>query len=286
MRKVSKDFSKPPAELITCAQKYESQLIENKTINEKCYKKAGKHLEKLYNKKCAYCEQKYLASSDTWVEHYRPKSKENYYWLAYEWSNLIPTCTKCNRSKNKRFPLINDSDKITEPPIIRGKLDAMRCRADHEYLFNEKPFVLHPEIDNPSYYLDFELDNDKKGVKISGKDIEGRGTKTIEVCDLNREDLKLDRQEKVIDNLIENIDFLFLNIGEGAISIEGFYQLFRILYLKLVEKSKNDSIEHTLLRRSILDPVKFEEIVCPFITNAQQKEIVLKVFKNQHINIV
>jgi uncharacterized protein (TIGR02646 family) len=94
-------------------------------------------LEKLFEQKCAYCEDK-IGSSGSWdVEHYRPKGRvaENsthpgYYWLAYTWSNLFPCCTLCNQRRRDRpsltygggpaagkadqFPLENESDRCMD----------------------------------------------------------------------------------------------------------------------------------------------------------------------------
>ena len=62
-------------------------------------------LEKIFFKKCAYCESLYVVTTPVDIEHFRPKSavkvgrqkKLGYYWLASEWTNLLPSCNKCNR---------------------------------------------------------------------------------------------------------------------------------------------------------------------------------------------
>src|SRR5260370_13883115 len=69
--------------------------------------------------KCCYCERKIRASGYGDVEHFRPKGavrqdehsaeeKPGYYWLVYEWSNLLISCSVCNTScKLAFFPLDN-----------------------------------------------------------------------------------------------------------------------------------------------------------------------------------
>ena len=59
-------------------------------------------LFELYRYKCAYCEGNFQHSEAALeIDHYRPKSKVTgtdhvgYYWLAYEWSNLLPACKTC-----------------------------------------------------------------------------------------------------------------------------------------------------------------------------------------------
>ena len=67
--------------------------------------------------KCAYCESLITNNQPGDVDHYRPKGRvmdannkpvmittalgENphpgYYWLAYQFSNLLPSCIDCNR---------------------------------------------------------------------------------------------------------------------------------------------------------------------------------------------
>ena len=277
MRKVFKDFSKIPSPLFHCSQSKEQDLIETKKVDDNCYKKARAGLEKLYANKCAYCETRYLATSDTWVEHYRPKSI--YYWLAYEWSNLIPTCAKCNRKKNNNFPLINEVNKVKFPPLKEAKLNLELCKADCAPLLNETPFMLHPEMDDPIEFLDFKLDENNTGIELIGKDVKARGQRTIEICDLNRDDLRLDRQEKVIDDLPEDIDFLFSNLENGVLSMSNFFPLFEMVCKKLVSKSKNEFLEHTLLRKTILIPQKFQEVVGPYIKNLHQRTIVIAAFE-------
>jgi hypothetical protein len=109
------------------------------TIDDKIYKglKNNKNaagfgdvqqaLKDLYHNKCAYCES---PEFEPQIEHYRPKKglmKKNsalewkkvtthkgYYWLCYEWSNLVPTCSKCNgfRGKGTKFPLLDERKEL------------------------------------------------------------------------------------------------------------------------------------------------------------------------------
>lgn len=87
--------------------------------------------------RCAYCENPIADFQHGDIEHFRPKAAvtdENsqtiylldeqgqqvldednnpvphsgYYWLVYDWCNLIPSCVTCNQSpgKHTRFPVI------------------------------------------------------------------------------------------------------------------------------------------------------------------------------------
>ena len=68
-----------------------------------------KALEALFGRKCAYCEIS-IARMDWDIEHFRPKGRiaereedhPGYYWLAYTWENLFPSCTWCNQHRKAR----------------------------------------------------------------------------------------------------------------------------------------------------------------------------------------
>ena len=87
-------------------------------------------LEALFHKKCAYCEGWLSAAWD--VEHFRPAkavrglpNHSGYWWLAYKWSNLYPSCVACNQfrvdpdnpdlgaqGKKDKFPLLDESTRV------------------------------------------------------------------------------------------------------------------------------------------------------------------------------
>ncbi len=281
MRRVEKDFNTSPPKLKNCATKNETDLLL-KIINNDCYKKTKTELERLYFKKCAYCETNYDTNSYTEIEHYRPKSKNDYYWLAYEWSNLFPACRKCNNSKSNKFPIMTGGVKINNPALLsNGKFDISKNEANNLPLINEKPYILHPEIDNPVNFFNFEIDKNKNGINIIGSDNEGRGKKTIEICSLNRNNgedsgLTFHRQKNIIDNLIEQFD----NISELLYGNEKdqkyFIKITLKIFKKLKEKSENKKLEHTLLRKYIISSENnFEKIVCPYIEKRMQKYILI-----------
>lgn len=106
-----------------------------------------------YHNKCAYCER--ICKAD--IEHYRPKKKvsneedhDGYYWLCYEWSNLIPSCITCNRDggKHNKFPILGT--RVNEPPKLLNdnELDLDKFKANNHPLIDETPYLLHPEVDD------------------------------------------------------------------------------------------------------------------------------------------
>jgi hypothetical protein len=83
-------------------------------FNQKIWKDLKWHLFDLFHDKCAYCESKPQNVSKGDVEHYRPKGKvkedpyhPGYYWLAYDITNLLPSCPDCNQTLGKmnQFPV-------------------------------------------------------------------------------------------------------------------------------------------------------------------------------------
>lgn len=96
-------------------------------------------LEQLFHKKCAYCEANYSATGYLEVEHYRPKSL--YYWLAADWSNLLPSCKRCNNGKLSKFPLVDPRKRARrkggekrETPLLLDPSDPMRARRPEKHL--------------------------------------------------------------------------------------------------------------------------------------------------------
>lgn len=286
MRKINKDFNNAPKELQNCANKNEQNLLETKKINSDCYKQSKKELEKQFHGKCAYCETKY--TEYTQIEHYRPKSI--YYWLAYEWSNLLPSCTKCNTKKGNKFPLINKSKKVKIPPLQGNKkINRNQCKADSFPLIDENPYLLHAKIDNSKEYFSFEIDKNYKGIEIIGLDEEGKSDlqkeysgkadATIRICDLNRAELKKDRYQKVIREIVKSFELVLkiLIITEAPLS--KYYKVFKSIFENITEKSIDANLEHTLLRTVLLDIQKFDAIIGSSIENNENfKEYIIKAY--------
>jgi len=166
-----------------------------------------KSLEKLFHEKCAYCEGK-PASQGPWdVEHYRPKGrvKENknhhgYYWLAYTWENLLPSCVFCNQHRT-------DQPTFDDPTVgpAAGKLDQFPLRDEtqramdpNDLLSLEEPLLLNPcEDQDCETYFRYDVkgyilvDNSNAATKKK------RAKKTIEICHLNRRRLRTDRSGEI-----------------------------------------------------------------------------------------
>ena len=120
-------------------------------------------MEALTHMKCAYCEVS-LARFDWDVEHYRPKGRvrerrdhPGYYWLAYDWENLLPSCTYCNQNRKER-PTFEDpvpgesGGKHDQFPIADETKRAMSPGDDYSL---EEPLLIDPSIEDPSDHLGY-----------------------------------------------------------------------------------------------------------------------------------
>lgn len=131
--------------------------------------------------KCCYCEK--ISRGE--IEHYRPKgavkqsSKSTirypgYYWLAYDWDNLLVSCTDCNRSKSILFPLEDE---------------AARARSHHDNIQDEKPLFINPAKDDPREHIIFRGEEPVPVTEL--------GRKTIESLKLRRPDLQESRRTRL-----------------------------------------------------------------------------------------
>ncbi|MFV8053150.1 hypothetical protein [Mycobacterium sp. 48b] len=161
-------------------------------------------LRNKFGNKCAYCE-KSLTDIPTAAEHWRPKraitgSRDHpgYFWLAYSWFNLLPSCDMCNSyaGKKNQFPITGE--RVFRVTLGPGEREQLKSPADAiesasqpgEYYLGpldlddrEGPLLLHPYIDQDSAaHLDFT----PKG-RVEPKTTKGR--QSMIVFDLHREQL-------------------------------------------------------------------------------------------------
>lgn len=176
-------------------------------------------LRVLYHNKCAYCES---ISFKADVEHYRPKKRvtrpngnsTGYYWLCYEWSNLLPACFECNSRSGKwnKFP-ISGTRQTTPPLYASGKLNFNKCHAGKSPLTNERAHLFHPEIDRPEPYIKLGWDGKLDGMGRQSS----RFKSTIKICDLNRANLSYPRK-KIIDHYANEFERIFMMFRQNLIN--------------------------------------------------------------------
>jgi hypothetical protein len=158
-------------------------------------------LKKRFDNKCAYCESRVTTTGFGDAEHYRPKRgvtdkrgeailcggqpHGGYYWLAYDWRNLLPACSQCNSGEGK----------MNQFPIAAGKVHVTthkNCRWPKALDALEEPLLLHPYFHDPKKFLRFGEDGT---VAPAPGDSSGIGDASIRTYNLHRGDLDIPRKE-------------------------------------------------------------------------------------------
>lgn len=167
--------------------------------------------------RCCYCERLRDTMRESDIEHFRPKSsvdeknpkKPGYWWLAYEWNNLLFACRACNQEYKKiQFP-------------IRG----IRAAGPDDDLSTEDALIIDPCSEDPETFIDYDFTSSVVVTPNGKAPDREKGNKTIEVCKLDREDLGLQRRavvksslkpihERMIDALKAGSELAIARIGK------------------------------------------------------------------------
>ncbi len=141
-------------------------------------------LMKMCQGKCAFCESRIDTIGIAEIEHFRPTSgargmgkeyaAQHYWWLAYDWGNLLMVCQICLKHKRDFFPLENETNRAAIGAI----------GAD---LKNENPLLIDPCSEDPAVHISFSITG-----MLQGKT--KKGQTTIDILGLNRRDLVNGRQ--------------------------------------------------------------------------------------------
>lgn len=146
---------------------------------------------------CAYCEADYDVTAPVDAEHFRPKGgveiggvlvQPGYWWLGASWTNLLPSCARCNRQEH--FTIYDGSTVL----LGKGNLfpiedEATRASAPGGEAA-EVPLLVDPSLEEPSTYISYELrDGAWLAVPTSQDPVSlawRRGRVSIDVYGLNR----------------------------------------------------------------------------------------------------
>jgi len=263
MRKIEKNYTTISLNLSKTkdAIKEVSELNKKYTFEGYNTKEVKTELTKIYNKKCAFCETDPTIGSYLEVEHYRPKGKifednihKGYYWLAYEWSNLLFACRKCNGAKANHFPILGTRQMYH--PTTNNEINYTDFNLNAKILIDEKPLILNPEEADFKPEEHFKINSKGKLISISE-----RGKKTIEICQLNREELLLKRR------LI--IDELLYDIAYGIENEKSNLNIYLKFLLNKVQRNINENNEYTFLYKTILYNFK-ELFISRFLNNVKE----------------
>ncbi|SHN36152.1 hypothetical protein [Mucilaginibacter sp. OK098] len=167
--------------LYTSAPGVKNRSLKSLSIDSNIYGDATvkDQLKADQHQKCCFCESIFTITSYGDVEHFRPKTAykkagtkgyvyPGYYWLSYDWANLLFSCEICNRTyKKNEFPL---GDELTR-----------KLFHDHpNVLSNEDRLLIDPTIEDPATFITF---NQEVPVPVGGS---AKGAKTIEILELDR----------------------------------------------------------------------------------------------------
>lgn len=139
--------------------------------------------------KCAFCERNKGGDFGS-VEHYRPKAgynihrndpaiKPGYYWLTYDWANMLFACDECNtKYKKNLFPLLDETKRdIANRDISK-----------------EEPGIINPYNEDPADSLVFAQHVIKPRI-VDGVPSK-KGELTIESLGLNDNAALFDARQK------------------------------------------------------------------------------------------
>lgn len=160
---------------------YASNAVKNQLKQDQYYK-------------CAYCECFFNGDYGA-VEHFRPKSRYQnaagnplqlgYWWLAYDWDNLLYSCSECNTGcKRCLFPLVNPNQRNIAAQSIA----------------NEQPLLINPANPNtdPKNHIVFN-----RHIAIG---ITAEGQTTIDVFKLNDRPLLTEHRLKKWNSFVDVLD--------------------------------------------------------------------------------
>jgi uncharacterized protein (TIGR02646 family) len=212
-------------------------------------------LEELFHDKCAYCESRVSAVADWDVEHFRPKGKvaerdghPGYYWLAYEWSNLYPSCSHCNQRRKDRprwgdLQYAGSGGKMDQFPL---EDESSRALSPDDDLGTEARLLLDPCADRPEEHLRYTVDGQVVAVVGSRK-----AEVSIDVFHLRRRRLRDQRRNKgkaVVDLLKIIREQEEKGNAEAARDLRAFLDTWFLV----------DSCEHAAAARAVVrDPALF-----------------------------
>ncbi len=188
-------------------------------------------LAHVFYDKCAYCESKIVRFSGH-AEHFRPKGRvavkdqatgrsvlikardprdaevdhPGYFWLAYHWKNLLPSCEACNTRRGKRdqFPVTAGRSHVLLKRLTAQEARDLGARGrasvtwpEYYYLDPDEldrlegPLLLHPYRDEPRQHLRFG----EFGLvaAVEGSEL---GRASVVVYDLEDERLRIERQKQ------------------------------------------------------------------------------------------
>lgn len=233
-------------------------------INDQLYRRGSIKRELYFAKngpfcgKCAYCECWITDFQHGDIEHFRPKKAVTdiddqpilvsdgtgsavtehlgYYWLAYEWRNLLPSCQSCNQPNVARDGVSGQERRIGKRN--RFPVQGKRAWQPGHDLAEEQPLLINPIEEEPSAHLAVDSSN---GIMLPKSP---RGQACIDVFGLNVRD-------RLPEDRLSAID------GVRAILVQHLHSVDpkqkRDCMEKLTRIKRGQEGKHTLAARAFLE---------------------------------
>jgi hypothetical protein len=194
------------------------------------------------------------------VEHWRPKGgvitadrrklPRGYYWLASEWSNLLPSCVDCNRERNQITESNGEKKKAGKAEHFPLK-DENRRATTPEMVAQEEPLLLNPCEDLPEEHLEFFEEDGRKAV-LRARAGSQRGQESIDIYGLNRIGLVLERQKHLAQLVLalKTLRGFKKDIDGGNPKFKELYDAYRLWVLQ----SRLPTERYAALARAYVDP--------------------------------
>jgi hypothetical protein len=157
-----------------------------------------------FHGKCAYCETLIAENHPGDLDHFRPKGQvtdanhkpllvrdhlgvehphPGYYWMAYDWRNLLPACEDCNRPSKAK----TQGNRIGKWDYFPVKNFRATSPGEEEL---EEPLLIHPVLEDPERHL--AIDDDAMFEALTPE-----GQKCIDVFGLNDREALVDSRKAV-----------------------------------------------------------------------------------------
>jgi 5-methylcytosine-specific restriction endonuclease McrA len=176
-----------------------------------------------FHGKCAYCESLIAADQPGDVEHFRPKGRvtatnstttpityveggitklhPGYYWLAYDWQNLLPACVDCNSPNTKKIPGKHMGKWNYFP--VKG-FRAVRPSEEDK----EDPLLINPVLRLPEEHLEI----DDTGIFVA---LTEEGQECIDVFCLNEREALVEARKTTYQGVKEKILWIIGALIQG-----------------------------------------------------------------------
>lgn len=227
-------------------------------VKQRLYKAGAPSLVQHFKRKCGYCESVVVDATvrNPDVEHYRPKGRlreypgkgvvtddggrahPGYFWLAYTWSNLLPSCPACNRPGTQTTSRKTVGKWDFFPIMGRRVFDPTSDDIDEI----EQPQLLNPWRDDPAEHLTFD---DRTGI-IGSRTV--RGKVTIDLLDLNRDGLLTQRNEAVQAARVAVANYALAYFQRLPNADE---------LLRIADAQRSSALSHSAFRRKFVEPALY-----------------------------